>query len=420
MAQKRDLDYSARPVAVLAAGSNITTFALARCFQGTHIPVIALDTDGAARLLRSTKLISEVHSLDGLASDPGEALRKLRLLGRGLARGTERRPILFPTEDCGLRFCADYYRQIKEFFILLGDPTETDISHLADKGRFFSLMREDESYVPWTRACEEREQVRSLEGTIPYPVVVKPARKNLDRSFQKTFGAKLVTARSFDSLNATCDLHFPTGGVVLQGLIEHQDGDEVSWWGYRSRTGKVVGMTARQLRKHPRMGGTATLVRSEEIRELRNLAESILRKADFWGMCELEFLPQEKGYKLIECNPRPWLQIGLALRAGMNFPMLAYREVEGSFKPEESDFWNAKPQENLYWMGPEYDLIRCFFSGGKGALPKRLWTWWRDLRRADELGIWDMEEPRAVLERLLSYPGKIKRNRSLLRRRKER
>jgi hypothetical protein len=42
------------------------------------------------------------------------------------------------------------------------------------------------------------------------------------------------------------------------------------------------------------------------------------------------------------------------------------------------------------------------------------------LRRADELGIWDMEEPRAVLERLLSYPGKIKRNRSLLRRRKER
>jgi predicted ATP-grasp superfamily ATP-dependent carboligase len=373
--------------------------------------VIALDTDGSKRLLRSTKLIHEVNPLSGLIFNPDECLQDLLRYGRQLKERFGRRPLLLPTEDSGLRFCADSLTHIKECFVLLGDPKEMDVARLCDKGRFFSIFKGDESYVPWTQAYVKEEQMRPVLSEIPYPVVLKPARKDLRQSFLQRFGVKIVVARSAAALRDILGSYFPTDGLVIQELIDHREGEEVSWWGYRARDGRSLGMTVRQLRKHPSMGGTATAVRTEDIRELHSLAEEILERADFWGLCELEFIPKGGGYKLVECNPRPWLQIGLALRAGLNFPLLAYQEIEGLSMPGINASSGATAAQNLRWLSPEYDLIRCFSAGRKGLL-KNVRTWCRDLRHAEETGIWDMNEPLVVLERLFSYPGKVWKNRS--------
>jgi predicted ATP-grasp superfamily ATP-dependent carboligase len=47
------------------------------------------------------------------------------------------------------------------------------------------------------------------------------------------------------------------------------------------------------------------------------LVERLLQPIDFIGLCEVEFLLDDAGrWRVVELNPRPWLQVGLAHHAG--------------------------------------------------------------------------------------------------------
>ncbi|NIM20163.1 MAG: hypothetical protein GTO51_08015 [Candidatus Latescibacteria bacterium] len=399
------------PVVILAAGSNITTLALARCFRGTGIPVLCVDLDGGANLLRSARSIQETFSIGTLTSSSNRFLNRFLDLADRLKRDWGQRLLLFPTEDTGLRFCVDQFDEFKKRFVVLGDTEERDVAKFFDKGRFFSMLSGEVAVCPWTRFFDSKDMLFQSADEIPFPVVVKPARKDIHLTFQKRFGAKLALAESFSALQRIFEDWLPTDGVVLQELLSHKEGDEVCWCGYRSREGRITGMTVRELRKYPRIGGTATFVRSEEIPRLHEYASQILNSMDFWGICELEFLPKQGAYKILECNARPWLQIGLALEAGLNVPLLAYSDIDGV----DYNLPAGKPKENIYWMSPEYDALRCLFGDKKRRLFANLLEWRRDLRRADDIGLWDLKEPRLVAARLSSYPGKLWKHRSLFR-----
>jgi predicted ATP-grasp superfamily ATP-dependent carboligase len=406
------------PVLIIAAGSNISSLAVAGCFRGTGVPLIAVDTDGGARLLRGSPDIGEVIAIANPVLEPQRALEQLLELGERLGRKWGRRLLLLPTEDTGLGLCADGQARLSEHFIIPGDKDERDLNRFLDKGRFFAQLPGEEPYVPWSRFCRDEDALLELEGVMPFPAVAKPARKSAGPSFQRWFGAKLVAARTFAELRESFRGCFPAEGLLVQEQIEFKEGDEVCWWGFRDRQGGIIGLTARELRKFPLIGGTATYMRTEAVPELHEYARRILDRTGFWGLCELPFLPAAGGFKVLECNPRPWLQIGLAARAGLNLPLKVYNDVEirwGGSPVADNSAEEARPE--VYWMSPEYDLIRCFFSGRSSGPPVTLRSWIGQVRRADDIGLWNLETPRLVLERLLSYPSKLWKNRMYIRRR---
>ena len=408
------------PVVIIAAGSNISSLAVAGCFSGPRIPVIAVDTDGGARLLQSSPAVDEVVRIVNPTLSHRQALDQLLKLGGRLRRKWGRRLLMLPTEDTGLRFCADNQARLKDYFIIPGDEDEEDINRFFDKGRFFSQLSGDEPFVPWNRFCPNESSLLELKSEMPFPLVAKPARKAPRLLFQKRFGAKLVVARSLAELQQTLRGSFPADGVLLQEYFEFNEGDEVCWWGCRDHHGRIIGLTARELRKYPRVGGTATFMRTEAVPELHEFARRILDRTGFWGLCELPFLPAAGGYKVLECNPRPWLQIGLAGRAGLNLPLKLYNDVElrlGGAQVLDDLDTGDEVRPDVYWMSPEYDLLRCFFGGETSNPQVSLRSWIRDVKRVGDLGIWNLEEPRLILERLLSYPVKLWKNRILLRRR---
>ena len=131
----------------------------------------------------------------------------------------------------------------------------------------------------------------------------------------------------------------------------------------------------------------------------------------FRGICELEFLPLEGTYRVLECNPRPWLQIGLARQAGLNLPLMLYADVENKQALDQA----AEVRPGVYWMSPEYDLLRSFTVGQGENLWSNLARWYRDFKKSEEIGMWNGQEPRLILERLLSYPAKLWKNRFMFR-----
>ncbi|MBI4720244.1 MAG: hypothetical protein HY770_03285, partial [Chitinivibrionia bacterium] len=385
---------------------------LARCFAGTGVAVYAIDTDGGAGFLKRSKYIERVISL-GCRISPQEAfVDKLCALGRELKERHERRVLLLPSEDTGLRVCADHFGRLKEYFVLLGDPGESDIKRFMDKGSFFNELSREAPYVPRTLRFAGFEEVHASRGDLPYPAAAKPACKDIAMSFQKKLGAKLVVLRSPEDVAGKLRNIFPPEGIVVQEFIEHREGDEVCWWGYRSRNGAVTGMTARELRKYPHPGGTATFMRSEHVEVLHAYAREILDRIGFRGLCEMPFLPagRSRQYKVLELNPRPWLQIGLMHRSGFNAPLMAYREAMEADIPVPP----ATAREGVTWISPEYDLLRALSSGRPGGRLKNVAQWAGDVRRADDRTVWDFAEPGVTVSRFMSYPGKFWKNRSMI------
>jgi predicted ATP-grasp superfamily ATP-dependent carboligase len=378
------------------------------------VPVIAVDTDGNAPLLRRSRNIARVAAFENRITDTELFVQDLAALGGELAGEWRRRILLFPTEDGGLRVCADHFETLKEHFILLGDPAERDLEQFMDKGRFFGALLDDAGYVPWTRYYADVPALRGALDSIPFPVVVKPSKKDVDMSFQRTLGTKLIVLESAYDMTESFYALIPPEGVVVQELIEHTEGQEVCWWGYRSKSGEVTGMTARELRKFPLQGGTATFMRSEHIERLHVYAREILERINFWGLCELPFLPIEdtQQYKVLELNPRCWLQLGLMHTSGLNAPLMAYNEAMDERLPIPA----GGARERATWMSPEYDLLRVFRSGRPGDTLRNLARWLQDLNWADERAVWTCREPGVLAARFLTYPAKLWKNRSMIRR----
>jgi predicted ATP-grasp superfamily ATP-dependent carboligase len=399
------------PIAILAAGSNITTLGLARCFAGTGVDVYAVDTDGGAGFLKRSKYIDRVIALGPRISATEAFVEELCAAGKELKERDRRRVLLFPSEDTGLRVCADHWERLKEYFLLLGDPGERDPARFLDKGRFFQALPGEAPYVPRTMYFADIASLEASRDDLPYPAVVKPARKDIGMSFQKKLGAKLLVVKSPGDLSGKVRALFPREGVVVQECIEHNEGDEVCWWGYRSRHGELAGMTAREMRKYPHPGGTATFMRSERVPQLHEYAREILDRIGFWGLCEMPFLPAGPAgqYKVLELNPRAWLQIGLMHRSGLNAPLLAYRDAMGVEVPVPE----PGVREGVIWMSPEYDLLRALCSGRPARRIANLARWLADVRRADDRTVWDCAEPGVIMARVASYPAKLWKSRAM-------
>ena len=56
------------------------------------------------------------------------------------------------------------------------------------------------------------------------------------------------------------------------------------------------------------------------------MAEELLKKLELTGVCEIEFLldPRDNEYKLIEVNARTWLWVDMAIKCGINYPLMVY------------------------------------------------------------------------------------------------
>ncbi|MHC4777196.1 MAG: carboxylate--amine ligase [Planctomycetota bacterium] len=195
------------------------------------------------------------------------------------------------------------------------------LSKAMDKGRILSLARALGVPIPRTHFPDDEED---LADDFPLPALVKP------RTSSGAVGIRYAETReqllaAFDEV----DLAFP-GPLIQERLPREGEGVGVSI--LMGEGGEVHALfTHRRLREFPVSGGASTLRESAREPDAEESAVQILRALRWRGVAMVEFKRdlRDETCKLMEVNGRFWGSLALAVKAGVNFPLLLVKLARG-------------------------------------------------------------------------------------------
>ena len=376
---------------ILSGGSEIVAAALVEELDCAGIPVAVISLGGNSILRRALSGLLYAEIAWPPPSAEAAAGRLLHIL-RGWGVRESEYCTIFPTEDGGLRLLLEQSKRLKSV-AAFGQARSLRMGGL-DKAELFECLyqRGCADLIAPTRAVESSWQAIEAIDSMECECVVKPALKPLSMQLAgmpaKAFMTDQFRRRSDFERALTAAWSISSRWVVQPRLRTPPSGEAV-FWSVRDRHGDLTGMAAAERWKQPRSGGSGCWVTSTNalISELQPRAQRILEAIDFIGMCELPFLIDSNGqWRLLELNPRPWLQVGLAAAAGAPLAAMTYRILQGDGVEA------IQPRDGVNWVNLERLLIAAW-SGEQGnrhgALLKACNVW----RRADTLAIYSSHLP---------------------------
>lgn len=259
----------------------------------------------------------------------GNGTRLLRFL---LGLAVERRLagwLLFPNDDDQVEFLSRHHAELSRFYRVCV-PQEEAVAIVSDKRLTYGFAQEHGIPAPRTWTPENEEELAGLK--CPYPVILKPARRN---PFFRLTGRKAFRADDWRELVALYRRLAPLvapGGLMVQELIPGGPRGLYSFAALAAAGEPVAWLVANRLRQHPMDFGRATTFATTVTNpELAALGRRILKRLSFDGLCEVEFMhdPRDGAYKFLEINARIWGWHSLGAAAGIDFPYLLFRLAAG-------------------------------------------------------------------------------------------
>lgn len=293
--------------------------------------------------------------------------------GRGLIRHLEAlraaspqapRPVLLPMEDETFQFVIDNAEALRALadFIL---PEPASFAACMDKGQTMALARRLDLPHPSTMQAETGAALMAaVERHAGSDYVVKPVRGSGSRGVRYSPRFDLAEAEAFIAR---------FGPALVQERVP-PEGDALGVSFLFDREGRPVAhFCHKRLRQFPNKGGPSTDRVGVEDEALADMSLRLLRALNWTGVAMVEWkaAPDGSGPKLLEINPRFWGSLELAVRSGVDFPVLYARlaagEVPGPVKPVAGVRcrWLI-PGDILRWLtaGPgERESLGAFLSG---------------------------------------------------------
>jgi predicted ATP-grasp superfamily ATP-dependent carboligase len=216
--------------------------------------------------------------------------------------------------------------------VLAPVPTAQSVALAHDKlelGRFAAGLGIG---IPQTWCPADRREVESIGRQIDFPCVLKLRRGAgaIGLSFPRSAAGLLD---DYDKLPRLSDDVFTADRPLIQEFIPGGVHDACMLF---NRGEPRAAFTQQRLLMHPETGGVGIYNQSTDQPEIREKAERLLRALAWHGPAMVEFKRDERDgvFKLLEINARYWDTLGLAIRAGVDFPWLACRmAVDGDIEP---------------------------------------------------------------------------------------
>ncbi|HET6204206.1 MAG TPA: ATP-grasp domain-containing protein [Planctomycetota bacterium] len=201
-------------------------------------------------------------------------------------------------------------------------PEPGVVGRLRDKARALELASSLGIPAPRTVPALGPEDPR-LAALRP-PFVVKPRVGSGSRGRRYVERRQDVPAaiRAIEARRGACVVQervAPAGRAIGVGCVLGRDG------------GALAAVAYRRLRQYPVDGGPGTLRETIEHPEAIARSIALLRAAGWVGPAHCEFLedPSTGEPLLLEVNPRFWGSLALAVRAGVNVPLLCHELARG-------------------------------------------------------------------------------------------
>lgn len=304
-----------------------------RCFAGSGVRTVVLASDPDAPVFFS-RHCGQRRLVSNVCSDPDAALADLLALGDLF----EQRPVLYYGDDAMLLLVSRNRDALGARF-RLHLPSAELVETLVDKRRFAALAAERALPVPRTMASSEARSAAEIARRLEPPWIVKPSCHLGWRTSKAVLAlhigpAKALRADNQDELSRTIELvETFSRDFVVQQLIPGAEDCVMSFHAYLDRHRRPLGsFVGRKIRTYPRSAGVSTYLELVESEELTRVGLDILDRIGLVGVVKLDFKrdPRTGRFYLLEVNPRFNLWNHLGAAAGVNLPLLAYRDLTGA------------------------------------------------------------------------------------------
>jgi predicted ATP-grasp superfamily ATP-dependent carboligase len=254
--------------------------------------------------------------------------------------------------------------------------------------------------VPDTMYPESEEELYRL--SFDFPVILKPS---IVANFISVIKLKAILANNLDELVRYYRFMasvIDRSEIMVQELIRGGTRNLFSFCSF-FRDGEVRGkIMARRLRQHPMDFGTSTTYAVTcDIPELEELATKVLRKMNYYGLSEVEFMFDEKDnvYKLIDINTRTWAWHTLGAKAGVNFPLLLYKDMHNEGFSVESF------ETGIKWVREVTDFTIAMTEVLKRSMTIK--DYLRSLKGEKQLAVFSLADPLPFFADLFMAPYKF-------------
>jgi D-aspartate ligase len=313
--------------------SHITGLAVARSLGRAGVPVVGLDDEPGGLGQHSRHLTALLHC-PSPTDDGGRALAGF--LER-LADAFPVPPVLFPTNDDWVLALAERRDRLEPAYrfpfagagVLAATLAKTDLYRAAEREgvavpRSWYLDGVPLAGLPGSALLDE------VAGQLPYPCVLKP---DDSRGFYRAYRAKVLMVDGPDALSRQVAETAAMGlRMVAQEIVSPPPGGFSSVCSYLDPAGRARGVfVGRKLEQYPSGFGTSCLADARYDAKLADAGVRVLGSLGYHGISEVEFVWDEgrRRHLLLDVNPRPWKWIGLPIAAGVDLPLLAYRDTVG-------------------------------------------------------------------------------------------
>lgn len=291
------------------------------------------------------------------------------------------------TEDGGMRFLMENKERLASK-IVFGHAQKLIYGGL-DKVELFDYLIKNTSskIVPISVSVSSPEDALTAFRKINKNCIIKPSIKpiSMDMAGMKGKAIELQLHNDDNSIVEKLKSYWMVSECwIVQEKLETPVSGEYDIWFSRNKLGEIIALAATERWKQPRVGGTGCWVESlgPVKPELLDEVKSILEAIDFVGSGEIPFLMDSSGgYKMIELNCRPWLQVGLGKIAGVNFVAGLYSALTQQAMPV------SQPLAGKIWVNLERAIISSL-TNDYASKAKAFATLLKILKDADEVAVW--------------------------------
>ncbi len=297
--------------------------------------------------------------------------------------------MLLPMEDETMELISKHHSEFSSLtYVPVVSFDKLDFARRKDK--VLQVAEQEGIPIPKTWFIEDITQLNEMKGTLPYPVVIKPKISS---------GAVGITypRNPGELMSQYLSVHRRFPYPMIQELISHEGPGYGASFLMDERGDVKASFVHKRLREYPITGGASTLRESARYDDIRDMALTLLKKLDWFGVAMVEFKldPRDGIPKLMEINPRFWGSLHLAVEAGVNFPYLLYRMSLGEkFKPVE----HYETGKRCRWMLPG-DILHFVYNPRRASLIPEYFHFWNKNTAYDILSL---KDPLPVLGRILT------------------
>lgn len=281
------------------------------------------------------------------------------------------RAVILPSGDAEVTELLAHRSELDDVYAV-ALPDAGLAATLADKVAFSRFAEARGVAAPVTLVGCTGAELAVRAPALRYPCIVKPDQRDTvwDRRFSNQ---KVLEAGDPAALVAAFELAGEThASLVVQEVVP--GGDELLSFShvYVGRDGRELALwTGHKVRQLPIHFGTSTLARTRWDPEVAAATRRLLQDTGYVGYASVEFKrdPRDGVPRALEVTVgRTWYPHGLGVAAGVNIPVVWYRDALGEEPPPQ-----PPQRDGVLWFDEVRDLYAAMDYGAAGELTFRQW-----------------------------------------------